>query len=150
MFYGADEIRTACAELGFGRWRFLLDSPTLELIESQAQTVFRSGITTNHSIDLDSTPFNRDRKTWKHATDYAGCQRFADSAQKGGIDVILFESVRDPQKKGRCIALLTPRCFTENKPRELQAWSLTVTRERVVWQRQSSITPAAFEFEFSA
>lgn len=148
VFYGSDEIRTACAELGFWRWRFLLDSPALELIESQPQTVFRSGISAERSIDLRSSPFSKDRKTWKHATNYSGCQRFADVARDSGIQVILYESVRDPDK-GRCIALLTPRCFTENKPRELQTWSLTVTRERVVWQRQSSITPAAFEFAFT-
>ena len=29
VFYGADEIRTACAELGYWRWRHLLDSPAL-------------------------------------------------------------------------------------------------------------------------
>jgi hypothetical protein len=149
VFYGADEIRTACAELGFWRWRFLRDSPALELIDAQPQTVFRSGIAAGSSVDLRATPFNKDRKTWKHATDYTGTQEFADIARQSGVDVILYESVRDPDK-GRCVALLTPSCFAETKPRELQTWSLTVNRDRVVWQRQSSITPAAFEFAFSA
>src|SRR5690606_39079218 len=33
VFYGAGHVRTACAELGYWRWRFLMDCPALARLE---------------------------------------------------------------------------------------------------------------------
>jgi hypothetical protein len=148
VFYGADETRTACAELGHWRWRFLLDSPALASIGSKPQTVFQTLIATSTSVDVRVAPFDADTATWTHPTDYSGCQAFANVVHAANVHAIQYESVRDPQQ-GRCIALLTPGGFAESKPLDLQTWSLTVTRTHVVWQRQSAITPAAFEFSFT-
>jgi len=37
VFYGADEIRTACAELGYWRWRHLQDTPALAASSSSSR-----------------------------------------------------------------------------------------------------------------
>src|SRR5437868_2918739 len=47
VFYGADAIRTACAELGYWRWRFLLDSPALPRIDARPQTLFQVSVRTD-------------------------------------------------------------------------------------------------------
>ena len=38
VFYGADEVRTACAELGYWRWRHLLEAPALSAMPSKPLT----------------------------------------------------------------------------------------------------------------
>src|SRR5258708_26324443 len=41
VFYAADAVRTACAELGYWRWRHLLDVPALNTMPVEPQPVFR-------------------------------------------------------------------------------------------------------------
>jgi hypothetical protein len=147
VFYAAEEQHTACAELGYWRWRFLLDSPALTSLEDRPQTVFSVAISTRTTIDLRDSPFNTDRKIWTDPDDYSGCQSLADTARTAEIDAIRYASVRDPAHGG-CIALLTPTGFAEDTPRELQTWSLSVTHSRAIWQRQSALKSQALEFVF--
>jgi RES domain len=144
VFYGADDIRTACAELGYWRWRHLLDTPALDSIPTRAQTVFRSS-TATRSIDLRAKPFVRDRAVWTHPTDYAPCQALARVARSAGVSSIRYESVRDPERGG-CAAVLDPTGFAKPAPLEQQTWLLSVSRINVVWQRTDGLKSATFEF----
>ena len=148
VLYGADEVRTACAELGYWRWRHLLDTPALDAMPTRAQTVFRTRIATG-AVDLREPPFARDRAAWTNPTDYADCQRLAVAAREGGVGAIRYESVRDPLHAG-CCAVLRFDAFAKPAPVEWQTWTLSVTRDRVVWQRTDSVRPEAFEFPFSS
>ena len=96
VFYGADDVRTACAELGYWRWRHLLDTPALAAMPARAQTVFRTSVATD-TVDLREPPFVRDRAVVDRSADYAGCQRFAVAAREAGVGAIRYESVRDPR-----------------------------------------------------
>jgi len=145
VFYGADEPRTACAELGFWRWRFLLESPELLAIDAKPQTLFRSLIETR-AVDLRRKPFVPDRKRWTDGSDYSACQAFGRIAREASLGAIRYESVRDPKHAG-CAAVLTPTAFAEKKPLDSQTWLLTVTRERVFWRRDSVLESAAYEFD---
>ncbi len=148
VFYAADAVRTACAELGFWRWRHLLDVPALHSMPSKPQTVFRVKLATG-AVDLREPPFRRDRETWTQSGEYAGCQRFGVAARNAGIGAIRYESVRDPEHGG-CAALLSHAAFAANAPSEHQTWMLAVHRDRVVWRLDSIFDDAAFEFEASA
>jgi hypothetical protein len=143
VFYGADEPRTACAELGYWRWRFLLDSPALARLTPLAHTLFRCEVAAI-AIDLRNAPFARDAARWQSRRDYAHCQHLGTLARTAGIALIRYRSVRDPQAGG-CTAVLTPAAFA-SKPRDEQSWLLTVTRERVSWQRDSVLHSEGFEF----
>jgi hypothetical protein len=55
VWYGAERERTACAELGYWRWRFLMDSDGLDSLGPSPQTVFRAGID-GRMIDLTDPP----------------------------------------------------------------------------------------------
>jgi hypothetical protein len=147
VFYGADERRTAFAELGYWRWRFLRDSPALAALDARPQTALRVGIATARAVDLRAAPFTKSAATWSDASDYAGCQAFAEVARGAQVEAIRYASVRDPQHGG-AIALLTPRAFAAKEPLESETWSLAVTQTHAIWQRQSAITPAAFEFRY--
>ena len=79
VFYGADEIRTACAELGYWRWRHLQDSPALAAMPTKPQTLFRSRVAAT-CVDLRKPPFVRDRAAWTRPDDYADCHAAAGNS----------------------------------------------------------------------
>lgn len=148
VFYGADEVRTACAELGYWRWRHLQDSPGLTAMPTKPQTVFRVRIDTA-TVDLREPPFLRDRAHWTDANDYSACQHLARKAREAGVGAIRYESVRDPQHAA-CGAVLSPAAFARPAPVEQQTWLLSVTRERVVWQRTQVLQADEHEFVAAA
>lgn len=144
IWYGAEKQRTACAELGFWRWRFLMDSPALTSLGPAPQTVFRAGIDAE-LVDLTAAPFTRARSAWISRNDYSATQAFAKRAREAGVDAIRYESVRDPEHGG-AVAVLSPRCFKPRKPLEQGSWFLTVRPASVVWQKEG----ATFEFDTAA
>jgi len=144
VFYGADEIRTACAELGYWRWRFLNDSPALPRIDARAQTLFQVSVHTD-GIALDAPPFDKDSAQWTHPDNYEACQAFCRVARDAGLGMIRYTSVRDPEH-GPCGAVLTPRAFANPLPLATTTWMLTVRRDRVIWQRDDLQQRDSFEF----
>lgn len=147
VWYGAEQVRTACAELGYWRWRFLLASPQLETLPARPQSVFRARLR-GEAIDLREPPFAAARGTWTDPADYAGCQALARLAREAGIVMIRYESVRDPQHAG-CGAVLAVSAFAAPEPTELQTWLLEVRRDRVNWASASPLAAERFEFRFA-
>lgn len=134
VYYSAETIRTACAELGYWRWKFLKDAPELDHIDPVAHTAFRADVDTS-VVDLTHAPFNADETAWTNKTDYGATQAFANVAREAGIGGIIYRSVRDPSPSW-CLALLTPEGFARNKPHPaMQAWWLAVNHEGVIWRR---------------
>lgn len=135
VFYGAGSVRTASAELGYWRWRFLRDAVDLDRLPPVAHTAFSADIATT-VIDLRQLPFVADEDAWRHPDDYTAPQAFARVAREAGVGGILYRSVRDPQP-GWCLALLEPAGFVKPDPNpEMQTWFLTVSREEVTWRRE--------------
>ena len=148
VFYGADERRTACAELGYWRWRFLMDSPALDAIGPIPQTLFRTPVA-GRGIDLRASPFDARRELWTDPTNYAACQVLARDARAQGIQLIRYESVRDPQS-GACAAVLAHDAFAANEPADTESWMLIVARQHVIWRHNSVFDDGAFEFDAAA
>jgi hypothetical protein len=151
VFYGADAIRTACAELGWWRWKFLLESPALERIDWRQQTLFSTAVQTL-TIDLRQPPFDRDAADWTAPDSYVATQAFARVAREAEIGAIRYASVRDPAKSGGvCTAVLRLDAFA-GAPDEhgAQSWAIAVQRERVIWRRQSPFSKEEFVFEMKA
>lgn len=146
VFYGAEAGRTACAELGYWRWRLLMDSPQIQSIPPVQQTLFRISAHGN-AIDLRTPPLARRRKQWTDPNDYSASQALASQARKQGVQIIQYESVRDPQSGG-CAVLLSPAAFVSRKPIDSQSWTLAVFKHRVVWQRDSIFENESFEFSY--
>jgi hypothetical protein len=136
VFYGAESVRMAGAELGYWRWKFLMDAVDLERIEPVAHTAFRADIATQ-VVDLQRPPFDIDAPLWRHPTDYAPTQQLARVAREARIGGILYRSVRDPQPAW-CLALLTPAGFAQPQPQaERQTWYLAVSRHIVTLRRDT-------------
>jgi hypothetical protein len=147
VFYGADLVRSACAELGYWRWRFLCDSPELDQLDPMPQTVFQVAVK-GLTIDLRRPPLDRRRRDWTDPDDYAACQDVAARARARGIGIIRYQSVRDPEH-GAAGALLTPSGFVKRKPLAFETWYLAVTRERVRWVAERGVEPGGFDFEMT-
>lgn len=144
VFYGADAQRTACAELGYWRWRFLTDSSGLDEIGPMPQTLFLVSIQAR-GVDLREKPFSRDVEQWTHPSDYGATQAFAAIARSADIQLIRYQSVRDPIAGG-CGAVLTVAAFTSTRrPAREQTWFLTVSRAAAAWRRDHE----SFEFSWA-
>jgi hypothetical protein len=57
VFDGAESVRTAGAELGYWRWKFLKDAVDLDRIEPVAHTAFQVVVATP-VVDLQRPPFD--------------------------------------------------------------------------------------------
>ena len=143
VFYGAESVRAASAELGYWRWRFLKDAVDLDKLQPAAHTAFSADVRTQ-VIDLRLPPFSAQAATWSHPTDYSATQALAQVARTAQVGGIQYTSVRDPQAAW-CLALLTPQGFAKPKPNPLmQTWWLAVHLTGVTWRRDNaSMTFAA-------
>lgn len=145
VFYGADEVRAACAELGYWQWRFLVESPQLTSIDWRPRFIFAAQVSTG-MVDLRLSPFKRDRKIWMAKNSYAGTQDFARICRSAGVGGILYQSVRDPEA-GCCAAILTPKAF-KGPPDQTkgQNWLVYISRNEVVWRRDTPFQTEEFIF----
>ncbi|WP_018234238.1 RES family NAD+ phosphorylase [Thioalkalivibrio thiocyanodenitrificans] len=124
VFYCAPEKRAAMAECAYWRRRFLDASPGTPLPRNPGLlTVFCIAYESDLQLDLTRPPLDADRALWVHPEDYSSTQALADAARQDGIEIIRYESVRDPQR-GDNLALLTPAAFSEPRPITEQAWYL--------------------------
>ena len=124
IWYGAESVQTACTELGYWRWRFLMDSEGLrnsELIVSF--TVFPATVD-GCAIDLGEPPWDARRADWT-SDDYTLCQRLAAEARARGIEWIRYWSAR--HVSGHCGAVFEPMCLSQPQLSAQQTWHCKVT-----------------------
>ena len=127
VWYGAEDLTTACAEIGYWRWRFLMDSDGLGSQEVRAElTIFQARIH-GQSIDLTTSPWNELEHIWRHPIDYRGCHILAEKARENGIHWIRYYSVRWP--RGVCAAALSPAALDRPNPERIQTWRCRVSAE---------------------
>ena len=135
VFYGAESIRTAGAELGYWRWRFLKDSLGLSSLGPVAHTVF-SCEPSCHSVDLRQSPFAQHAVRWCDPSQYMDTQEIARMARKTNIQAIVYGSVRDVIPSW-CIAILDPKVFWGIKPKiDEQTWFLSAGQNSVQLRSQ--------------
>lgn len=124
VYYAAEKVQTAVAEMAFYRLLFFSESPDTPWPSDAAEyTAFSASVRTAGVTDLTSPPLSTDAPFWTHPTDYAACQQLADAAREAGIEAIRYRSVRDPQG-GANLALLTCRTFSKPAPVERQTWRI--------------------------
>jgi hypothetical protein len=142
VWYGADAIRSALAEIGYWRLRFLADSPAMPDLPAVPHTVFRAAIG-GRGVVLYQPPFDRESARWEDPASYAATQAFAAAARAARIEVIRYRSVRDP-RHGACVAVLDPRVFRKPAPLEQHIWLVKASRLGVL--AQASLTDERFAF----
>lgn len=127
VFYAAEAVTTALAEMAFYRLLFYAESPKTPFPANAADyTAFSAATGTKAALDLTVPPLVRDHLHWSNPTDYAACQALAEAARSAGIEAIRYRSVRDP-KGGANVALLSARAFADPKPLERQTWRIRLS-----------------------
>lgn len=130
VWYGAEALRTALAEKSYWRLRFLLDAPGTPELKPVPHTAFRAAVASTAALDLTLPPLVRERALWSARSSYAHTQALAAAALQAHIEIIRYESVRDPQR-GACAAVLDPKAFGRARPRALETWFIAAARARV-------------------
>ncbi|HHE31915.1 MAG TPA: RES domain-containing protein [Chlorobaculum parvum] len=140
VWYGAERMKTAAAEMSYWRWRFMQDAG-FERLPPTPYSAFSIPVA-GAMVDLRRPPFDRDARFWMHPGDYSVTQAFARVAREVSLAAIIWQSVRDPDP--HCyIAVLSPSVFNSNTPENLQTWTLTILPQEAVWYRHGS---EAFSF----
>ncbi len=130
VWYGAQSVQTAAAEVAYWRWRFLMDSPGLIQDTLITHHTFFHAKVAGQCVNLLTPPWSDLQDTWTDPMDYTETQRLAQAAMAHDVDWIRYASVRDPG--GLCAAVLSPQALSMAKAPSLQKWLCKVTRERVM------------------
>lgn len=129
LWYGAETLEVACAEVAYWKWRFLCDSDALrdESLHTQ-HTFFEAGVS-GVCIDLTAPPWNASAAAWTHRTRYTDCQALADAARDRDVAWIRYSSARS--KPGMCGVALTPAALSLKPGFAQQTWSCKTTLANV-------------------
>lgn len=124
VFYASEDPNTAAAEIAFYRLLFFAESPKTPWPTNPADyTGFSVAIASPRSLNLTKAPLNRDRAAWVDPIDYAPCQTLADAAREIGTEIILYESVRDSERRTN-VAVLACAAFAQPKTLSVQTWRI--------------------------
>lgn len=146
VWYGAESITCAAAEIGYWRCRFLRDSEGLDRLDPLPWTAFRARIDTT-AIDLAAPAFNQGRRAWLDPDDYTASQALALTAREAGLGAIRWPSVRHPEPRPWCLAVLRLDAFARPRPEPgAQTWFLTAGRNQALWQRAHGRERLAFQW----
>lgn len=147
VWYGAETVQAACAEVGYWRCRFVADSAGLSALDGVAHTLFRAQAR-GDGIDLRVPPFDREARRWMHADDYEPCRALARVARDAGLLLLRYASVRDPDHAG-CAVVLDCRAFAAGRGiTTRQTWFLSVDAQRASWIRAGGRGSGGDAFEF--
>lgn len=129
VFYASQKVETAVAELAFYRLLFFAESPDTPFPDQPTDfSAFAVPVATAHALDLSGPQF-ADPKL-RNLTDYSACQSLADTARAAKIELLRYQSVRDPSG-GFNVALLTPNAFASKKPKSFATWRIKVGQQGV-------------------
>ncbi|MDO5626547.1 MAG: RES family NAD+ phosphorylase [Pseudomonadota bacterium] len=133
LWYGAEQLRGACAEVAYWRMRFILESAGLVECRIVTRHTFFQALVEGQGIDLMAPPWLAFRHCWTDGSQYTHTHRLSAAAEAAGAALIRYESVR--AAGCACVAVFTPDALRE-PPGGLdatrQAWTCIATREQVL------------------
>lgn len=132
VWYGAEAIATACAEVGYWRWRFLTDSDGLRTQALLVEFTLFEARVAGPALDLSAAPWSRATALWRDPNDYAECQRLADAARDAAVQWLRYASVRDPAR-GPCGAVLDVRALALPRTTTQQTWAAKIAHSGVLF-----------------
>lgn len=131
LWYGAEELYVACAEVAYWRNRFVLDSAGLAKGDVLTEHTFFQAAIAGSAVDLMAVPWVAARASWTHGSDYTQTHALAEAAAERGVQWISYESVRAPGY--RCAAVLDVEALdiVANSTTQ-QTWHCKATRTSVM------------------
>ena len=143
LWYGAEELPTACAEVAYWKWRFLMDSDGLREGALHTTHTFFQARVRGRCVDLGAPPWNAGRKQWRHGSDYSACQALAIEARTHDVAWIRYASARI--ERGTCGVALQPQALSLSGSPAQQTWTCRTARAGA-WLRSQSEPSRSLEF----
>lgn len=134
IWYGAVDRQTACAEVGYWRWQFLMDSDGLKDGDLRFESTLFQAKVVGARVNLTRPPWSALSAHWRHPTDYAACQALADVARTQGVQWIQYGSARHPE--GTCAAVLDATCLRLHEPHHQETWTCKITASTVIFRHR--------------
>jgi hypothetical protein len=130
IWYGSETRRTMFAEVAYYRLVFL-DGTRADLGPVTTQlTAFSVRVHSLRGIDLVAPPFDAHHRAISSPSRYTATQALGAAMRAGGVELVRYPSARDAEG-GVNIAAFMPTVFGAARPRGLETWHCTATRERV-------------------
>jgi hypothetical protein len=146
IWYGAASHRTMFAEVAYYRLLFLEGTSAVIAPVATQLTAFRVRARSARGIDLAAPPFDAHRKAITAPARYTATQALGTAMRAAGIELFRYPSARD-RDGGINIGAFTPAVFGTARPRELETWQCTATRERVEVVKRDYFGHDAHAFE---
>jgi hypothetical protein len=132
VWYGAEELRTACAEVAYWKWRFLMDSEALAKSALQTEHTFFRARARGRCVDLTAAPWKAAARAWTQRSDFRECQALAEAARERALAWIRYASAR---AEGSCGAVLRAEALSLAEPFAQQTWACKTTAAGAWMQR---------------
>lgn len=133
LWYGARQLRAACAEVAYWRMAFILDSAGLHAGKLTSRHTFFVARVNGLGINLTAPPWSAARAAWTNGQDYTQTHRLGHAATAAGMAVIQYESVRSPGDTN--LAVLTPDALDEPAggiTASQQSWTCSASKDHVL------------------
>ncbi|WP_298494428.1 RES family NAD+ phosphorylase [uncultured Maritimibacter sp.] len=128
VWYGAEAVEAAVAEMVFYRFLFYAESPATPWPQNTADyTALGVRLATEVAVDLTAPPLVEDAALWTDPTSYAACQALEEAVRAAGGRLIRYQSVRDPDGRAN-LAVLDCAVFAEKAPGERQTWRIRLSQ----------------------
>jgi len=148
IWYGARQLRTACAEVAYWRWRFAIDSDAFGSEPVISELTFFAAHVRSRAADLTIPPWVAFEAAWMDPSDYSACRALAHAARAADLGWIHYRSVRDPAHSA-CGAVLRPAVLQIRDLTRQQTWACLVRPGTVVMKPTalgSAEPPVEFRF----
>jgi hypothetical protein len=145
IWYGAEDIGTAFAEVAYYRLVFL-DGTAADIAPLMVElTAFQAALRTDRAVDLTAGAFAEHDATISSPTTYDATQALGAAMREEGIVLFRYRSARDAIA-GACIGLFGPRAFVRKQPHNFEHWHCVVDRRSVEMSRKHFLEKGHFAF----
>jgi len=144
LWYGAEELRTAFAEVAFYRLVFLEGTRATLAPLMVELSAFQAKVRTRRAADLTRAVADR-LEGISSKVSYAATQALGRELRAAGCEVVRYTSARDAHG-GVNVALFTPKAFAEKRPRTPQTWICVATSAGVEVSRKDYFVRETFAF----
>jgi hypothetical protein len=145
IWYGAEDRRTAFAEVAYYRLLFL-EGSRAELGEvTTALSAFTVRARSARGVDLVAPPFEAHRRAIASPVSYSASQALGAAMRDSGVELFRYPSARDAED-GVNVAALSPSVFGSARPHGFETWHCTADRERVELTKGDFFTRKTFAF----
>lgn len=145
IWYGAEQLRTAMAEVAYYRFVFL-EGTTANLGTLTAQlTAFSVAVRSSAAIDLTVAPFVEYQAQISSPTNYAASQELGFAMREAGVEFCRYTSAR-ASDGGVNIAVFSPAAFRRARPRAFETWQLVSTSTAVELSKRDYFERVLYQF----